>query len=282
VAAGALSVAFVIRHSIRTKLLVGLVVVLLMVGSLTSGSLVAVYAYRDTIGALDQQMDKLALVDALRLNVAGMMAVSAARLGEDPKAFDELAVQLDNSASALHDLQQHTARSRPLALPPEFLKAETASLHRARQDLKVLAERVQQVKRERRLVERRFLDRVLTPVVGPMFQPDLTTHLRRLYADVSALDKAIRQNGAQLLTNARQAYRASRAVVFATAATVVVLIVGLVFAFYRWIFRPILHLHTGQSCFRVADSVSRTSWRIRSSSKCGVLISVGLGLRENT
>ena len=237
--------AAVLRHSIRTKLLVGLVVVLLMVASLASGSLVAIYAYRDTIRALDDEMGKLALVDELRLSVAAMMTVSAVGPGEDPEVADRLVHQMQQSQGVFGELEQRAADIGEQALPQALRDTEASSLEQARQSLKTVSDQVRAVKHSQRLVERRFLDKILTPVLGPVLQPDVASHLRRLYEDVSALEKAIRLNVGVLLGHARSSYRTSRAVVFATAAMVVVLIVALVFAFHRWIVKPIRHLHTG-------------------------------------
>lgn len=229
--------------SIRNKLLLGLTLLLVIVGTLSWGGIHGLYAYRDLVRSLGRRVDELPLAGRFGRCVSDLrVALADARTLHQPAALDqprsEFAVPLAREEFRLNlvEAEQIVEKYRRELTDNDEYESAIGDDVRERQtlaDIDAVLARIRQLNEG----DDWLLDEVRTS--------QLDGELRQLERLTAALPSYLHENIASFAEHARGQYRLLIVLSWVTSVSTVAIMVFLVNLFYRGIFRPLRVLVRG-------------------------------------
>lgn len=218
---------------IRHKLMLGMGLVGAIMALLLAGTLKGLASYQATRRTIDSKLSELEGAERLR---------DAAKVLADPRKFDRQVSELQDKAREVKKtLLDYASRL-------EY----TVSMHRDPDDglyekgaIQVLEKTLDDLNRQ--------LDQIAQPHSGRYESPDLTQNgplriaIDRLIKTAEDLINSINVDLRERLRQAKRDYTVSLAVVLSTSVAAVILLLGLLRFFYKWLCYPIRDLEAGVS-----------------------------------
>jgi len=240
------------KWPIRSKLVVGLALLLAIVGMLSWGGLYGLYAYRDLVKDLTQRVNaEMPLAKELSQRVGDLRGISSDAAPQSIANDTAVAEDANPTATAADE----PFRDKLAALQESF--DEYQHNQQKLGDNPNQGETVQEI--ERSLVRIVALDRDGAAALETRGHDELNHELRRLQELTAKLQDHLQRSINDTADAARTQYRALIILTWVTSITTAVMLALFVKLFYQWVFRPLRVLIKGSR--RVA--AGEFNYRIR-------------------